>query len=230
MLATALGRTRVRWLGGAILVETPGTTLLVEAPQAAVPLLRDAGVLPSIDAVVLSSDRTRHVSGLMGLAGALWQAGRRASLQVVHPLTAERPAVVASAWSGGWPQGPALQLDAAAPGSLVDLGPVVVHLLPLAMAEADLARQEARPIAGVGVRLETGDGVIAWLPSARPGSSARAVVHGAELAIIEVARAPFPHTDHPWRRDAQKARMLGASCAELWLVGDDGEPFVELAN
>lgn len=198
----------------------PGGALLVDAPNSCVPALEASGAIERLTTMVVSSDRTRSVEGLIGVAAAARRAGRTRDLTVVHPLTAERPSVLANAWSTGWPEGPGLMLDAVAPGGDIDWVGGVIRLVPLRVGEA--VNNGVRPVAGVGVVIDLDGGRVVWVPSSRPGASARRLAHGATLAVMEVGVLPFPRTEHPWRRSLGDALRDASGAADVWLVGDDG--------
>lgn len=211
----------VTWVGGALHVDLPSGALLVEAPPGVERALDEAGLLTGLRYVVLGSDRMRSLGGLLGLCAALGEARGRSTLHLVHPLDCQRVGVVADAWQRGWPDGVRLDVDAVVPGVPVELGrDAEVTLVPLALFEP--VGEVVRPVAGGGLRVELDGAVIAWAPAGRPGTAARRLCEGADLAVIEVGRRPGPETRPPWRPGLAEAAEIAVGARRFWLVGDDG--------
>lgn len=216
------GRTEARWAGGALLVCHGRAGVVVDAPVGVGAAL-SASELTALTTVVVSGDRLHGLAGLWLLCDAVTRHRHDPGvLHLVHPLQAERPALLGGAWARGWPDGVALDLDGARPGEPLDLpDDVTVTFVPLATAEP-AGGGGVHPVAGCGVRITTPDAVIAWAPSARPGSAAARLCAGADLAVVEVGVRPWPSTPHPWRLGPADAIRAAADAEVAWIVGDDG--------
>jgi hypothetical protein len=216
-----IGALTVRWLGGALLLEHPGGDVLLEAPPGVDAALAHVGALRGLRAVVLATGRMRSVGGLLGVLDAVSRArGRTVPVHVVHPVDVERAAVVADAWTRGWPEGVAVELDAVVPGHPVPVAGLEVTFAPLAMADA--VGDRVVPVTGSGVRVELDGVVLAWAPVARPGAALRRLCEGADLAVVEVGRRPWPEGAEGWRVDVHGADEAARTARSRWRVGDDG--------
>lgn len=208
----------VRWLG-ALWVGHRGRGLLLDAPDGIHRTLRRDGLLETLDAVVVTSARTPSMAGLIGLADALSAIGR-SSLVIAHVLGDERTPLLAQAWTQGWPDGLRLELDGLAPGGVLDVGPFVVELVPVRLGEGTSAG--VRPVAGCAARVSVGPWTLAWVPAARPGTATARAAAGADLAVIEVERRPWPQPTPGWRLGLAEAQQVANGARSAWIVGDDG--------
>lgn len=206
----------VAWLNGGLAISRRSGWVLVNAPPGCSELLSELDAW-KITAIVLSSGRMRALGGLLEVLGGL---SPERTVEVVHPLGAERPPLIVDAWSQGWPGGVPVRVDGVAAGQTIDLAGIAVELVPLRVSER--VGEGVQATAGVGVRLELPGATIAWLPSAAPGVAGGRMCAGVDLAVVEVGVGPWPPTDRPCRLDLAGAVRAGSGAAELWLVGDDG--------
>ncbi|MCB9663192.1 MAG: hypothetical protein H6732_03695 [Alphaproteobacteria bacterium] len=222
------GVVEVRWLAGALWLRHPGGGLLVDAPGGVHVHLEAAGLADKLTTLVVSTDRLRALGGLLDLWDAVARArGPHPPLHVLHPLDTERVAVVADAWSRGWGDDLALDLDGLRPGehARTPCG-VDVHLVELPLGEVGPAGA-VRRARGCGLRLEVAGVTVAWVPATRAGSAARSLCAGADLAVLEVARRAWPGSDRPWRMLPEEAMRLAEGAHTAWLVGDDGTSLLD---
>ena len=129
-----LGGVDARWIGGALWLSAGHGGLLIDAPAGVHAALAATGLLGSLQAVLVSSARTRAVSGLIGLWDALGGSTRR-SLRTMYVLGDERTPLLAQAWSQGWPDHVRLDVDGLAPGSFTDAVGLDIELVPLRIGE-----------------------------------------------------------------------------------------------
>jgi hypothetical protein len=214
----------VHWLGGGLYLEVLGEGLLLDAPLAAVPALRDLGALSRVHAVVLCSGRSQSVEGLVPLLCALERVRRpEVPLALRSCLGDERGTQLASAWLRAWPDRFPVVLDGVAPGAEVETGAFRVRTVPVRHAELRWGGQpRVEEAVGVAVRVSTSMGSVAWVPGAAPGVAVRRACHGVDLAVVEVGIEKWPVTAEPWRLTATEAIAAAESAEEVWLVGDDG--------
>jgi hypothetical protein len=207
------------WLDGALYVEQDGEGVLFDAPAHAYDRLDAMRALPKLRAIVLSGGRIQSVGGLVPLLCALEpHRGPEAPLLVWSPFGEERPALLADAWSRGWPDRYPLTIETGTPGQPFDAGPLEIR--PEAIRRAEPRREGVEVYPAVALRI-SGQAEIAYVAGAGPGGIVRALCRGADLAIVEVGVKPWPVTEQRWRltpMDAAEAVDSG----ELWLVGDDG--------
>lgn len=222
------GVVEVRWLAGALWVRHPGGGVLVDAPAGVHAHLEALDLGASLTALVVSTDRLRALGGLLDLWDAVARArGPQPALHVLHPLEAERVAVVADAWCRGWPDDLILDLDALASGEPAQTRcGVDVRLVELPLGEVGPSGT-VRRVTGGGVRLDVAGVRIAWVPATRAGTAPRALCADADLAVVEVARRPWPGTARPWRMLADDAMRLADGAGTTWLVGDDGTSLLD---
>lgn len=211
----------VRWIGGALWMSAGYGGLLIDAPAGVHEALDREGLLPSLQAVLVSSARTRPISGLLPLWDALGINQRR-TLRVLHVLGDERTPLLAQAWAQGWPEGIRLDLDGMAPGTCFDVAGIDVELVPLRIGEPVSGGTGGQGVAGCGLRLHTGARTISWLPCSRPGTAAARLCSGVDLAVIEIAATRWPKTEVPWRMSRNDALQAAMGASASWLVGDDG--------
>lgn len=214
--------SQARWIGGALWLDGKHGGVLVDAPDGVHRALDAAGLLPSLQAVVISSARTRSVAGLLALWDAMGRASRR-TLTVIHTLGDERTPLLCQAWSQGWPDGVRIDLDGIAPGGITDVAGVEIELVPLRLGEASWSPPAVTPVAGCGLRLRHGGRVIVWVPAARPGTASVRLCQGANLAVIEIGTGPWPASEAPWRMSYADAAKAGAGADEVWIVDDLGQ-------
>lgn len=212
----------VRWVGGALWAGGPRGGVLIDAPVGVDRALEEAGLLPSLQGVVISSSRTRSVAGLLALWDALGRARQR-TFNVTHVLGDERTPLLAAAWAQGWPDGVGLDLDGLTPGGITEIAGVEVELVPLRMGEASWGPGAVHPVTGCGLRLRVRGQTIAWAPTCRPGTAVARLCLGADLAVVEVGTGPWPASEAPWRLSVDDATRAGVGAREVWLVSDEGE-------
>ncbi len=215
------GDTVIRWLGGGLLVQWRDHAFVLDAPPSVVEALGDA--LPMVRAVVLSGGRAASVGGLVPLLTALAPHRDGVALDLRLVLGEERGAALAETWVRAWGQPYPVVIDAERPGGLLKLGPVEVELVPMKAGEWHWGEGTVRSRLQVALRVRTPDAQLVWVPGSAPGTAVARACEGADLVVIEVGVVPWPRHDGRWRLSAGDA--LGAARdAELWLVGDDGEP------
>ena len=214
--------SRCRWLGGALWIQGPAGGLLVDAPSGVETALAREGLLAGLSAVIVSSERSRAVAGLLGLWDALDRVGKR-RVSVLHVLGDERTPLLAGAWSQGWPDALRLDRDGLSPGGTSDVCGLVVELVPLRIGDVSWGRRpSARGVAGCGLRIDTDAGRVVWIPTSRPGTAAQRLATGADLAVIEVGVLAWPSMDVAWRLAREDATQVASFASTAWLVGDDG--------
>ena len=77
----------------------------------------------------------------------------------------------------------------------------------------------------VALTLVTPDLSATLLPSCTPSSGGQRLCTGVDLAVVEVAAAPWPRIGEGqpvWRATPGRAIELVVGAGEAWLVGDDG--------
>jgi hypothetical protein len=215
------GDTTVRWLQGGLLVRWGDDAFVLDAPPAVVQAL--GADLPLVRAVVLSGGRASSVGGLVPLLSALAPHRDGAPLDLRLVLGEERGAALAETWVRAWGQPYPLVVDAERPGGVLELGPVEVELVPMKAGEWDWGEGRVRSRVQVALRVRTPDARLVWVPGSAPGTAVVRVCDGADLVVLEVGLEPWPRHEGRWRLTTAEA--LGAAGeAELWLVGDDGQP------
>ena len=228
-LSLRLGPVEVWWLGGGLYVEAYGNGVLVDTPEGVAARLEELGASPRLRAVLLTSGRPLSVGGLVPLLCSLERhRDRESPLSVLHSLVEERAALLAGAWVRGWPGSYPLHLDGFTPGDRAELGALSVRTRAVRHGEPRWGEAPAvaqRP--ALAVRLELADHAIAFVPGAAPGSGVERLCDGADLAVVEVGRAPRPRTDRAWRRTAGQATEAAGGAKAVWLVGDDGRAATE---
>lgn len=239
MTASALLASRVVWLRGSLALQCRGGVCLLGAPDGVAAALSDRGLLGQVRGVVLPTARTRDVAGLVGLWAALREevgvSGRPTVLPVIHLLGDERTPTLAAAWGQGWGDALRLELDAVHQGARLKVAGLALDTSPLVVGEVRPPRATARAqgptpgsgpgvvgVAAVGIRTRLEGGVVAWVPTARPSTAVRRVCHGADLAVVEVGRRPWPGGEVPWRLSVSDAITAAQGARRLVLVGDDG--------
>lgn len=216
------GPVRARWVG-ALWVHTRAGGILIDAPAGVSRALDDADGLRDLRTVIVSTNRLRSVEGLPALCEAVARVrGKDAVLHVVHGLDCPRVAAIADAWTRGWPDSTGLALDGVRSADPIDLaGDAQVTLTSLTVAEPGPGGGVV-PVSGAAVRVSVGGAELVWVPAARPNAAhARASV-GADLAVLEIGRAPWPKVDQPWRPTLAQALAQAQHVGVAWVVGDDG--------
>lgn len=216
-----LGPVTVRWTGGGLYLEAEGSGLLLDAPSGVVQALGDD--LPRVHGVLLSGERTGRLVGLLPLLAALEpHRVRDLPLDIRFPLGAERGAMVAETWVRGWPDRYPLTLDAAAAGEPFEAGPFHVETRSIRCGEPDWRAGTVVGVIGMAVRVRVGEHSVVWVPGAAPQRGLDRFCAGADLAVVEVGRLPWPRTDERWRLDLRAALELIGEGTEAWFPGDDG--------
>lgn len=216
------GDLTARWIG-ALWVRTPGGSFLIDAPAGIARALADAGGLTDLRTVIVSTNRLRSMEGLPGLCEALARArGTGAVLHVVHGLDAPRVAAFADAWTRGWPDSTTIALDGVRSADPIELaGDAEVTLTGLTLAEPGPGGGVV-PVSGGAVRVTVAGASIVWVPAARPNAAHGRASAGAQLAVLEIGRAPWPRVEQPWRPTMQQALTAAQHADTTWIVGDDG--------
>lgn len=218
------GATEVRWVRGSVVVRHPTATLVVDVPPGVEVELDD--VLGEVSAIVLTSGRIRTTAGLLGLLAALEpHRAPEATLTLYVPWGEERGAALADTWSRLWPGRFVVQVDAERAGARFEVGAIRVETHPVRAGEPQWHPDSVAPVPAVALRLATDDLAVAVLPSCTPSTAGQRLCAGVDLAIVEVAAAPWPRTPEGggvWRATPERAITLVAGAGEAWLVGDDG--------
>lgn len=208
----------VQALGGALYIEERDYGLLLDTPVGV--RAPRPGVLGTI---ALSGGRIGSVGGLVPLLCSLEPyRSEGVPLTLVGPLGDDRGAALASAWSRGWPGRYLVRHDALAPGQSFEAGPMVVDTVALLRGEP---RWRPTPsvdrVTGLGFRVHTAAGVVAFLPGAAPTNAASRAVGDAVLAVVEVGTEPWPVDSQQWRFAVSDAAALDLE-GELWAVDERG--------
>lgn len=222
--AFQLGGLAAHWLSGGLYVEAEGEGWVIDAPASAAAGLAAIGALPRVRGVVLTGGRVQSVGGLPALLCAL-EPHRPADtpLPIWSPMGDERGALLAEAWSRGWPDRFPLQIDTEAAGAVLELPPFRVHTFAVTRGEPRWKPSPSVfPESAAALRIEYGGLAVAVVFGAAPGTVVRHACRGAALAIVEVGVLPWPATDQPWRMTTEQAALAAADAAVVWMVGDDG--------
>ena len=212
----------VHWCDGALYLEAQGVGVVVNAPSGVEKCL--ASALPRVQAVVLPSGHTRAVSGLIGLFAALEPHRLEAIPLALHVLLGdERGAQLGDAWAKAWPRRFPITLDAGAPEVPLDIGPFYVENFSVRSGEPHWRSGDVETVSAVALRIQVGNTTVAWVPSTAPGTRVQRAIRGADLAVVEVGRTPWPRTPQRWRMSFAEALSLHDGQGELWVVGDDGQ-------
>ena len=221
MSRVQLGSVSVTWTGGGVWLEHPEGGLLLDTPAGVVDAIGDG--LAKVRGVVLTGDRTRHLTGLIPLLAAMEpHRPEDLPLDLRFPLGAERGVLLAETWVRGWPDRFPISLDAEPPGSTFDVGPFEIRTLPLRTGEPHWRKGTVEATVGVGVRVAVGDEAVAWIPGAAPDRHIAKLCAGVDLAVIEVGQRAWPRTDERWRLTEREAIEACGDAAAIWLPGDDG--------
>lgn len=216
-------RPLARWVGPALWVDTGRGGLLIDAPEGVHAALRAAGLLDALTWLVISSARTRAMSGLLGVLDALSER-EGPPLHVVHLLDDPRTPLLVAAWTQGWPDGREVELDGVSPGTVVELPSAQVQFTSVHTAERVADHPEGvQPVAGAAVQVHGPHGTVVWVPTCRNSSRVHRAVAHADLAVLQVGRQAWPATAHPWRLSVEAAALIAAGARTHWLVGDDGQ-------
>jgi hypothetical protein len=215
----------VRWMGGGLYLECAGQGLLLDVPAGAAERLGAQGSLGRLRAIAVSGGRIQSVGGLVPLLCAL-EAHRMPDLplSIWAPIGEERTALLADAWSRGWPDRYPLSIDAEAPGGQFEVGPfsirteIVRRGEPRWRAPASIER-----VIGVGFQVEAGTSRVAFVPGAARTGAVSHLCRGADLAVIEVGVRPWPSSEEAWRLTAVEAIGAAEEVESVWIVGDDGQ-------
>jgi hypothetical protein len=215
------GALRVRWLGGCVVVEHGGDIVLVDVPEGTAGRLTD-DELARVSTLVLSSGVLRDHAGILPIleARSRWTAD---PVQVVLPLGEERAASVLEAWQRGWADSPGVVQDAVHPGASVTVGALTFEAVPIGRGEPRWQPEPAvQPVIALGWRIRCRDATVAIARSPVPDRAVERLLHGADLAIVEVGVETWPRSERRWRLRPDEAARVASGAGELWLVGDDG--------
>jgi hypothetical protein len=222
-LSWSRGALSVRWCGGAVLVTCGPDAILLDAPPDLLAHL-PADALPRIRAVLVTSGRPRSVGGLVPLWCALLDdRATDAPLPLHAPLGEERSAALADAFSRGWPDAWSVPVDSAVPGEPTEIGPFLVHATSIGIVEPTPRRGFAREVSGVALAVQVDGARIVFAAGATNGGALKRALRDADLAIVEVGVRPWS-VGGAARLDPAAAAALTHTCADVWLVGDDGAP------
>lgn len=213
------GEVSVRWLQGGLSVRVGADVWVVDAPTGVVDALGDEAA--RVRGVVISHGRMPAVGGLLPLLDALHgHVSEDVPLEVRVPLGDERPALLADAWSRGWPGRTPLVLDAEAPGMASELGPLMLERVQFRGGEP--VQGEIRPLAVDGLKIGLGSLTIAWLPCVAPSTRLDRFFVGVDLAVVTVGAAPWPRSEERVRLSLAEAVAASAAAETVWIVTDEG--------
>lgn len=211
----------VRWVGGALWVSNGGHGILVDAPPLVHQAVLAEGLLDRLQAIIITSARTRALSGLL----QLWEAmslRKRRTLELLHILGDERTPAIAHAWSLAWPDGIQLNLDGLAPGTSMHMLGIDIDTIPLRLGEPAPSDAGIRVVAGCGLKVHTAARSLAWVPTCRAGTAVTRLCTAVDLAVLQLA----PHSPTPsvseWGMGLSAAELAGAAAGARWIVDDAG--------
>lgn len=210
---------------GGLYLEHAGEGLLLDAPYGAAAALDEVGGLPRLRAIALSGGRILSVGGLPTLLCAL-EPHRTSPLSIWAPMGEERPALLADAWSRGWPDRYPLVIDTEAPGGELAVGAFELRTFAIRRGDPRWRPPRIDVVVGVAFRVTAGGATVAWVAGAGPGGVVSHVCRGADLAVVEAGVLPWPPSDVPWRLSVDQAVHAASEAGEVWIVGDDGRPVV----
>lgn len=212
---------------GGLYLEHAGEGLLLDAPYGAAAALETVGGLARLRSIALSGGRILSVGGLPTLLCALEPyRGSDVPLSIWAPMGEERPALLADAWTGGWPDRYPLAIDAEVPGGEVRLGAFELRTFAIRRGDPRWRPPRIDVVVGVAFRVRAGGATVAWVAGAGPGGIVSHVCRGADLAVVEAGVMPWPASTDPWRLTVDQAVHAAAEAGEVWIVGDDGRPVV----
>ncbi|MCB9687384.1 MAG: hypothetical protein H6738_03760 [Alphaproteobacteria bacterium] len=224
MSRLARGETEVRWARGALIVRHPTATVLVDVPPGIEAELGEA--LGDLSAVILTSGRIRTTTGLLGLLAALEpHRDPERPLRLHVPWGEERGAALADTWSRLWPGRFPVEVDAERAGALIEVGSIAITTHAIRAGEPHWQLGTVETVPAVALTIRTPDLTVAVLPSCTPSAGGQRLCNGVDLAVVEVAAAPWPRIGEGqpvWRATPDRAIELVSGAREAWLVGDDG--------
>lgn len=149
---------------GATVVELAGHAVLIDAPPTAVGLASGTALV----GVVFTSGRLERISGLLEVMR------EHADLELWLPLADDRAALVGELARSAWDC--SVTLDALTPGMEVPVAAGSLSVHGLFTSDDAVA---------LGVRLQLGPVVVAYVPKCRVDGAARRLVRGADVVVIE---------------------------------------------